>query len=102
MRSTRKGSRLVMFCAGVLDGRLDHAEVQIDRLALALEVVGAAPPRSPQLDAQQLGQRADIDHVGDIGAQVGVGAGVLGHLLHRQSVVGDVVAVFGELPSSGR
>ncbi len=72
-----------MFCACVVDGRLDDAEVQIDRLALAAEVVHQRGLDLVDVDAEQFGQRADVGHIGDIGAQVGVGAGVLRHLLHR-------------------
>ena len=64
---------------------------------LALEVADQRGLDLIGVDAQQLDQRADVDHVGDIGAQVGVGAGVLGHLLHRQIVVGDVGAVLGDV-----
>src|SRR5262249_32439506 len=84
--------------AGVVNGSLHDAEVEVNGLLLALEVLGEAGLDLVYIYAEQLNQRADVRHVGDVGTQVGVGARVLGHLGDGQGIVGDVLAVLRQLP----
>ena len=76
--------------------QLHDVEVQIDRFAFAAEVETQRRFDLAHLDIEQAHEDADVDHVGDVGPQLGIGAGLARELVDGHGIVRDVVALDGE------
>jgi hypothetical protein len=76
----------------VLESDLDRVQVHLDRLRLGEELPLHAVLQGVPRDAEQAGEHADIDHVGQLLAQRVALDLRLGQLRERHWVVGDVGA----------
>ena len=76
-------------------GGLDHGHVALDRLGLAVEVRLEGAAHFGQVDAQHLGDDADVGHVGHVVAQRLGRVQFAQQFLDRDGVEGDVLAGAG-------
>ncbi len=82
---------------GVIEAGLDCAEVEVEDLLLLGELLAQAVLDDGQVDGEQLRDDADVDHVLDQLAQLGLRTDGGGDLVEGHRIADDVVAVLLEV-----
>ena len=82
---------------GIVEARLDGAEVQIEDLLLLGELAQQAALHHAQIDGQHLGDDAHVDHVLDQLAQLGLGTDGGRDLVEGNGIEDEIVARLIEL-----